>query len=437
MAHARRPADLRSLTPAWLAVLLVLGVVVCSSARPAGAHFLLNLNVRIFHVEHLADGLRVYLRVPAPYLLAGRVGPVGEDGLPRPAPFTSNRMEEGRLVHYIDPAQLRADPLGLGRFAADGTRITAGGRRLVGQVEAVRVHPVGSQPDFATLQEAKAAMGAGAVYPPGAAPAYVGDAVVDVVLRYQAGGPVYSYAISSDLDPGLAGQDATANVILDYGPDGVRLFRARGLLKEPVAISRSAVSAVITFVKEGIRHILEGLDHVLFVLCLALGATRLRSLAWRVTGFTLGHSVTLSAGFFGFVPSGAWFIPTVEAGIALSIIYAAAVAVLPSVGQVRSERTIFLVTCAIGLLHGLGFSFVLHEILQVTSPNVWQSLLAFNVGVEIGQLMIILIAWPIFRLIAHLSGRVWTLTRWGIGGLCAAIAAFWTGERLWTLMGVL
>ncbi len=105
------------------------------------------------------------------------------------------------------------------------------------------------------------------------------------------------------------------------------MFRARGLLTEPVAISRSALSAVITFIKEGVPHIPGGLDHVLFVLCLVLGATRFKNLVWRVTGFTIGHSVTLSVGFFRFVPSGTWFVPTVETGIALSIIYAAAIAV--------------------------------------------------------------------------------------------------------------
>ena len=64
-----------------LSLFFLLGV-----AAPATAHFLLNLNVRILHVEHLAEGLRVYLRTPMPYLVADRVGPVGADGLPEPAP---------------------------------------------------------------------------------------------------------------------------------------------------------------------------------------------------------------------------------------------------------------------------------------------------------------------------------------------------------------
>ena len=419
----------------WRAKLALI-FLFCAIA-PAGAHFLLNLNVRILHVEHLADGLRVYLRTPMPYLVADRVGPVGADGLPAPAPYTTNRMEQGRLVHYVDPGQLRRDPIGLGALAAAGFRFAADGKPLEARVEQVHVHLVGRQPEFATLDEAKAAFASTPVYPDTTDPVYVGDAVVDIILRYQVGAPIYEYAVSSTLDPGLPGQEDTANLILDYSPGGTQVFRARGLLAEPVAISRSVLSAVVTFIKEGVRHILDGLDHVLFVLCLVLGAAQIRNLVWRVTGFTIGHTVTLSAGFFGFVPSGAWFVPTVETGIALSIIYAAAIAVLPRSEQNGSERNLFVVTCAIGLLHGLGFSFVLHKILQINSPDIWQSLVAFNVGVEIGQLSIIVIAWPLFRLVNYLSRRAWHIGRWAVAGGCAAIAVFWTGQRALSVVGTL
>ncbi len=417
-------------------VIIPLFFLLCA-ITPASAHFLLNLNVRILHVEHLADGLSVYLRTPMPYLVAGQVGPIGANGLPEPAPYTTNRMEDGKLVHYVDHGQLRRHSIGLGVLAAEGFRFDADGKSLEASVEQVRVYKIGTQPGFATLDEAKAAFATKFVYPETTDPLYVGDTVVDIILRYRVGAAIYEYAVSSTLDPGLPGQEDTANLILDYGPGGTQVFRARGLLTEPVTISRSVVSAVVTFTKEGVRHILDGLDHVLFVLCLVLGAARIRNLIWRVTGFTIGHTVTLSAGFFGFVPSGAWFVPTVETGIALSIIYAAAIAVLPRSEKNGSERHLFAVTCAIGLLHGLGFSFVLHKILQIDSPDIWQSLLAFNAGVEIGQLSIIVIAWPLFRLVNHVSRWAWHVGRWAVAAGCAAIAIFWTGQRALSVVGTM
>ncbi len=409
-------------------------LLLCAAIAPASAHFLLNLNVRIFHVEHLQDGVRVYFRTPMPYLVANRVGPIGDDGLPTAAPFTSNRIEDGRLVHYVDPAQLRLNPIGLGELAADGLQFGADGTRLKAIVEQVRIHRVGSQPGFATLAEAKAVFASDGDVSILDTPLYVGDTVVDIIMRYKPGAPIYDYSVSSTLNPGLPGQDNTANLILDYRPGGTKVFRARGLLSEPISISRSALSAVVTFIKEGVRHILEGLDHVLFVLCLVLGAPALRSLVWRITGFTIGHSVTLTAGFFGFVPQGAWFVPTVETGIALSIVYAAIIAVLPQQRATSRELSMFVVTCGIGLLHGLGFSFVLHEILQVTAPDIWKSLLAFNVGVEIGQLAIVLATWPLFRLTERLSLTSWQYLRGAVAFACAAAALFWTGERMLSIM---
>ena len=110
---------------------------------------------------------------------------------------------------------------------------------------------------------------------------------------------------------------------------------------------------------------------------------------------------------------------------------------LPRSEKNGSERNLFAVTCAIGPLHGLGFSFVPHKILQIDSPDIWQSLLAFNAGVEIGQLSIIMIAWPLFRLVNHMSKRAWYIGRWTVAAGCAAIAVFWTGQRALSIVETL
>jgi len=395
----------------------------------ASAHFKLSLNVRILHVEHMSDGLNVYMRLPMPYLVAHLLGEADEGELPSPAPYTYNRFEEGKLVHYVDIEQLQESTDGLATLAKQGLDLSIEEEVVKAKVEQVRLYKNGTQPDFATLDDAKYAFQTKPSFTEFEQGVYVGDTTVDVLLRYTSEDAVYQYALSSTLDPGLPDQDETANLVLDYSPGGVQVFRARGLLHEPVIVTRSVFDAVVTFIKEGVKHILEGLDHVLFVICLVLGAMHLRPLFWRVTGFTIGHSITLSIGFFGFVPTTAWFVPAVEMGIALSIIYVAVVAVVPAMQQSKNEWTVVTVTGLIGLLHGLGFSFVLHNILQVTSPNIWQSLLAFNIGVELGQVLIVIVAVLVFYLISLLGDRAAKINRYLIAGICASTALYWVVER--------
>ena len=411
-------------------------IVLCLLfATSASAHFKLNLNVRILHVEHLSDGLNVYMRLPLPYLVAQLLGELDENGLPSPAPYTNNKLEGGKLVHYVDVEQLKHSTDGLALLAMQGLDLSVDGEIINAKVEQFRVYKNGTQPDFATLDDARKSFQVDSMFDSFEQPVYVGDTTIDVLLRYNSESAIYNYALSSNLNPGLPDQDETANLILDYSPSGVQVFRARGLLYEPIVVTRSVFDAVATFIKEGVVHILEGLDHVLFVICLVLGAMRLKPLLWRVTGFTIGHSITLSLGFYGFVPSGAWFVPAVETGIALSIIYVAAVAVVPGLQQKKGEWTVVGVTGSIGLLHGLGFSFVLQNILQVTSPDIWQSLVAFNLGVEVGQLLIVTGAWFVFYLIGRSGAGAAKLNRYLVASVCALTASYWVLERGTLMLG--
>ncbi len=86
----------------------------------ASAHFLLNLNVRISHVEHSEDGLRVYIRTPMTYLVADKVSDQNGDALPKAAPFTTNAMSDDQLVHFVDLQAVMNEPNGLGQFAEGG-----------------------------------------------------------------------------------------------------------------------------------------------------------------------------------------------------------------------------------------------------------------------------------------------------------------------------
>ncbi|WP_170570239.1 HupE/UreJ family protein [Ruegeria atlantica] len=412
-----------------LKLVIVLGLLVCAvlTAAKAAAHFKLNQNVRVHHVLHSDEGLDVFLRMPLSYVVAELVGPAGDDGLPDPAPYTYNQIEDGALMHYVDQVALQADPGGLAALAVGGLDLSVDGQAPSASVIAMRLHRLGSEPGFATLAEAQSSLSGKDVYPAGDE-TYVGDVMLDLHIRY-ATGSLQSYELSYSSDPQLAGQEDTANLILDYNGDQVRTYRATGLMHEPITVSGSATSAASTFVVEGIRHIIEGPDHVLFVLCMIIGAINLHSLLARVTGFTLGHTVTLILGFFGVAPSGAWFIPTVELAIALSIIYAALMAVRPP-AQKHGDLKAFGITTGIGLLHGFGFSFMLHQILRVDAPNVWHSLLAFNVGVEIGQLIIVLLIWPLVVFLRNQPGRIWVGSRAAVAACASLIAMVWVVERV-------
>jgi len=413
---------------------LVLSAALVLSGA-ALAHFKLNLNIRVIHVSHQAEGLDVYMRLPMPYLVADLAGTVQEDGSRDPAPYTTNALVDGEWMHYVDYKAIQQDPAGLGELAASGHTITSGESGYQSEVMAVRVYSGISQPPFSTLEEAELAFRRPDQEVVSPAP-FVGDSVVDVLIHYRTAGQVSSYSLSSSLDPGLEGQQDTANLILDYAGEAPTVFRVRGLLHEPVVISNSIWKAANTFIVEGVRHILAGYDHVLFVLCLVLGATLISTLAWRVTGFTIGHSVTLTLGFFGYVPQAVWFIPLIETGIALSIILAALMA-LSSDPLKASSKSGFVLTTLIGMLHGLGFSFVLQEILNVTSPNIWISLLSFNVGVEIGQLAIVMLLWPLLYLIGKLIPTRLMTVKWIIALPCIVIAAFWSGQRLLGLINTI
>ena len=411
-------------------------LVLCLSlwcAQSAYSHFNLNLNIRIFHVEHLDDGLDVYLRVPMPYLVAHLAGPEQADGSRTPAPFTSNAMIDDQLMHYIDYAALQQQPQALAQLAADGHQFRTDGKTLQATTSSILVYQGLTQPPFSTLQEAKNAFASNdqeLVDPP----PFVGDAVADVLLQYRPGHKVSSYTLSSSLNPGLDGQQDTANLIVDHYGQDQQIYRISGLLEEPVEISRSVWAAAATFVAEGVRHILGGYDHVLFVACLVIGALTLTSLAWRITGFTLGHSITLSLGFFGYTPKAQWFVPLVETGIAVSIVYAAVIALQKSTDTIRSGM---VVTTLIGMLHGFGFSFVLQEILGVTSPNIWISLLAFNVGVEIGQLAIIVLIWPVLMLITRYQPAIGNGIKWVVAIGAIAIASLWIGQRASAVLAIM
>jgi len=181
----------------------------------------------------------------------------------------------------------------------------------------------------------------------------------------------------------------------------------------------------------GTIHILEGVDHLLFVLALLLIVSGLGPLVKAVTAFTVAHSITLALATLGVVHVPA--APT-EAIIALSILFLASEIVHKHNGAIGiTERYPWVIAFNFGLFHGLGFAGALSEI-GVPQHEVPLALLMFNVGVESGQLLFIAIVLSLMALLSRLPltapKGAWRMLPYAIG----SVAAFWTIERVSTFL---
>ena len=173
----------------------------------------------------------------------------------------------------------------------------------------------------------------------------------------------------------------------------------------------------------GVEHILSGIDHLLFLLCLVIPVVRLRQVVPIVTAFTVAHSFTLIGSAYGVGPDGPWFPPFVETAIAATILYMALENILG--GDVRRR---WLITGIFGLVHGFGFSYGLKENLQFAGRHLLVSLLTFNVGIEIGQLAVLAVLLPVLLLLRRsaLAGHAGVVV---LSGIVAHTAWHWMIER--------
>ena len=180
-----------------------------------------------------------------------------------------------------------------------------------------------------------------------------------------------------------------------------------------------------TYTILGIEHILEGFDHLLFVLALIIVAGINRRLVITITGFTIAHSITLVLSTLNIVNLP---IPPVEAVIALSIVFLA-VEIARGDRSGLTYRYPVSVSVSFGLLHGFGFAAVLGEI-GLPESEIPVSLLFFNIGVELGQLIFVgavMILCFIYRAL-RIKAPAWTghLAPYAIG----SIAAYWMIDRV-------
>lgn len=175
----------------------------------------------------------------------------------------------------------------------------------------------------------------------------------------------------------------------------------------------------------GIVHILVGFDHLLFVLSLLLLASNFKTLLYSITGFTISHSITLVFSVLGVVSINILFI---EAMIALSILFLAREIIVANQASL-TRRYLGGVAFIFGLLHGFGFSSVLASI-GLPQDEIPLSLFAFNLGIELGQLIFIfgatLLYFLIKKYIQNYQNSLKTALAYIIGGL----SSFWFIERV-------
>ena len=206
-----------------------------------------------------------------------------------------------------------------------------------------------------------------------------------------------------------------------------------GVIPLPEAATTGKVT--LEYLGLGVEHILSGYDHLLFVACLILIAGTLRRMLITITGFTLAHSITLALAALDLVRIP---VPPVEAVIALSIVFLAT-ELTRRRRDTLTWRFPIAVSASFGLLHGFGFASVLGEI-GLPQTEIPAALLAFNAGVEIGQIGFVLVVLSLFRAGCWLSrrlgeselsvGRAMRLLERPTGYAVGILAAFWVVDRV-------
>jgi hypothetical protein len=245
---------------------------------------------------------------------------------------------------------------------------------------------------------------------------------LDVLFEY----PIHSERSAFSIRPGFERLAARVATVLRFVLPGgeVRAYEFHG---DPglVPLDPRWFQAARRFLEAGFFHILSGSDHLLFLLGLVIPFRSLRPLVLVVTAFTAAHSLTLMAAAFNLAPERLWFPPLIEALIAASIVYMA----LENIVGATSQRRRWIIAFFFGLIHGFGFSFALRDTLQFAGSHLVTSLLSFNVGVEIGQLIILALFIPALDLLFRyvVAERMGTII---LSAIVAHTGWHWMVERV-------
>jgi HupE / UreJ protein len=249
---------------------------------------------------------------------------------------------------------------------------------------------------------------------------YWNQGLLDVLFEY----PIESDQSSFSIRPSLTGLGIRVVTVLRFLPPGgaVRAFEFEG---DPglVRLDPRWHQSALRFIEAGFLHILDGTDHLLFLFCLVIPFRRFGPLFMVITAFTIAHSVTLIASAYDLGPDALWFPPLIETLIAASIVYMALENIVGSNVQRR-----WMIALGFGLVHGFGFSFALRETLQFAGSHLLTSLLSFNIGVELGQLLVLAILVPVLEVLFRyvVAERIGTII---LSALVAHTGWHWMLER--------
>jgi HupE / UreJ protein len=253
--------------------------------------------------------------------------------------------------------------------------------------------------------------------------------MLDVLFEY----PIQSERSKFAIYPGLGRlglRVVTALRFLVPQSNGAYVVRAFEFDGDPglVRLDPSWYQAALRFVREGFLHILDGTDHLLFLLCLVIPFRRFRGLIPVVTAFTVAHSITLIASAYNLAPDALWFPPLIETLIAVSIVYMALENIVAASTEKQRLNKRWMVAFGFGLVHGFGFSFALKQTLQFAGQHLLTSLLSFNIGVELGQLLVLAVLVPALELLFRyvMAERIGTII---LSALVAHTAWHWMMER--------
>lgn len=352
-----------------LAARVLLGILLVVPSAAAAHEIPATVTVHVL-VRTDGDRLRVLVRVPVAALRDLDL-PVRGAGGYLALPDALPRLGDGARIWLVDYLEVREDGDVVGPPELAALRVSLPTDRSFGDWDAALAHVRGpGLPEGTELVPEQA--------------------LLDVLLDY----PIASARSEFVLVPALAHLGIETTTVLRYRlPDTPeRVLQYTG---DPgvVRLDPRWHHAALRFVALGFEHILDGIDHLLFLLALVAPFRRIRPLIPVVTAFTVAHSITLAASALGLTPAALWFPPLVEALIALSIVWMA----LENIVGARLNRR-WVLAFAFGLVHGFGFSFILAENLQFAGGHLLTSLLAFNVGVELGQIAVLAVLVPLLGL---------------------------------------